>query len=134
HTRWPRDWSSDVCSSDLVLFRDVIERSARRHEEESAAARPELNVVMPESAPPPLGYPLLVALHGNNSTMADTVAQWSSPASAGWVVAVPQSSEIGVSPGAFIWNETERAVREVTAHISEIAKGTRLDPDRLVMG
>src|SRR5437870_9235634 len=20
HTRWPRDWSSDVCSSDLVLF------------------------------------------------------------------------------------------------------------------
>src|SRR5690625_7772412 len=21
HTRWPRDWSSDVCSSDLVLGR-----------------------------------------------------------------------------------------------------------------
>src|SRR5207253_8155923 len=21
HTRWPRDWSSDVCSSDLVKFR-----------------------------------------------------------------------------------------------------------------
>src|SRR5207253_6988153 len=21
HTRWPRDWSSDVCSSDLVRFR-----------------------------------------------------------------------------------------------------------------
>src|SRR5690625_7980925 len=21
HTRWPRDWSSDVCSSDLVLVR-----------------------------------------------------------------------------------------------------------------
>src|SRR5207253_8071390 len=20
HTRWPRDWSSDVCSSDLVVF------------------------------------------------------------------------------------------------------------------
>src|SRR5439155_8517826 len=20
HTRWPRDWSSDVCSSDLFLF------------------------------------------------------------------------------------------------------------------
>src|SRR5439155_4783436 len=23
HTRWPRDWSSDVCSSDLVEFREV---------------------------------------------------------------------------------------------------------------
>src|SRR5207253_8496651 len=97
HTRWPRDWSSDVCSSDLVLFRDVIERSARRHEEESAAARPELNVVMPESAPPPLGYPLLVALHGNNSTMADTVAQWSSPASAG------RSEERRVGKGGRGW-------------------------------
>src|SRR5439155_7185613 len=21
HTRWPRDWSSDVCSSDLILLR-----------------------------------------------------------------------------------------------------------------
>ena len=136
--RYKRSWLEEnprlAALRGSVLFRDVTERSARRHEEESAAARPELNVVMPESATPPAGYPLLVALHGNNSTMVDTVAHWSSPASAGWVVAVPQSSEIGVSPGAFIWNETERAVREVTAHISEIAKRTRLDPDRLVMG
>src|SRR5207253_4916177 len=24
HTRWPRDWSSDVCSSDLEGFLDVV--------------------------------------------------------------------------------------------------------------
>src|SRR5439155_18764726 len=23
HTRWPRDWSSDVCSSDLAKERDI---------------------------------------------------------------------------------------------------------------
>src|SRR5439155_19145172 len=23
HTRWPRDWSSDVCSSDLIVSTDV---------------------------------------------------------------------------------------------------------------
>src|SRR5207253_3834554 len=28
HTRWPRDWSSDVCSSDLLRFRRFA--SARR--------------------------------------------------------------------------------------------------------
>ena len=115
-------------------FREVTERSARRYEEDSAAARPELTLVMPAGAAPPAGYPLLVALHGNNSTMSDTVGYWSSPARAGWVVAVPQSSEIGVSPGAFTWNETERTVREVTAHIREIGKRTQLDPDRVVMG
>src|SRR5437870_11547793 len=26
HTRWPRDWSSDVCSSDLKLQNAVLER------------------------------------------------------------------------------------------------------------
>src|SRR2546428_3480458 len=135
--RYKRSWLEDnprlAALRGFAPFRDVTERSARRHEEESAAARPELNVVMPENAAPPEGYPLLIALHGNNSTMADTVAHWSSPASAGWVVAVPQSSEIGVSPGAFIWNETERTVREVTAHNGEIGKRARLDPDRLVI-
>src|SRR5690625_6191913 len=29
HTRWPRDWSSDVCSSDLVTAHDLysVQRS-----------------------------------------------------------------------------------------------------------
>src|SRR5207253_6407651 len=33
HTRWPRDWSSDVCSSDLVGIRpeDLIGRTDRRN-------------------------------------------------------------------------------------------------------
>src|SRR5207253_7620393 len=41
HTRWPRDWSSDVCSSDLAMrFADLLEAKhagrlglepARRH-------------------------------------------------------------------------------------------------------
>src|SRR5437660_4154944 len=29
HTRWPRDWSSDVCSSDLHIRRRTISRSRR---------------------------------------------------------------------------------------------------------
>src|SRR5439155_5327052 len=28
HTRWPRDWSSDVCSSDLQARGRVVERDA----------------------------------------------------------------------------------------------------------
>src|SRR6266508_6050211 len=29
HTRWPRDWSSDVCSSDLFGVRQLLERAVR---------------------------------------------------------------------------------------------------------
>src|SRR5690625_6377132 len=31
HTRWPRDWSSDVCSSDLFQH-DIHDLVIRRHE------------------------------------------------------------------------------------------------------
>src|SRR5439155_20637572 len=29
HTRWPRDWSSDVCSSDLKQFRGDLEGTSK---------------------------------------------------------------------------------------------------------
>src|SRR5207253_4710870 len=29
HTRWPRDWSSDVCSSDLGRYFDVLAEYAK---------------------------------------------------------------------------------------------------------
>src|SRR5690625_3905586 len=32
HTRWPRDWSSDVCSSDLVSFAAVFTALSRGRE------------------------------------------------------------------------------------------------------
>src|SRR5439155_5979828 len=32
HTSWPRDWSSDVCSSDLGVFRDLIKDDPLDHQ------------------------------------------------------------------------------------------------------
>src|SRR6266508_3995637 len=32
HTRWPRDWSSDVCSSDLTQMRDFLALGLRTRE------------------------------------------------------------------------------------------------------
>src|SRR5215510_12450131 len=29
HTRWPRDWSSDVCSSDLLVILDTLAPAER---------------------------------------------------------------------------------------------------------
>src|SRR6266508_4955434 len=31
HTRWPRDWSSDVCSSDLRAELEVVQMDVTRH-------------------------------------------------------------------------------------------------------
>src|SRR6266508_4839557 len=41
HTRWPRDWSSDVCSSDLI--RRALGESSREDEaEESLTGSPDI--------------------------------------------------------------------------------------------
>src|SRR5215510_13152734 len=40
HTRWPRDWSSDVCSSDLLvaLVQPIVARVVEDHVEDDAQA------------------------------------------------------------------------------------------------
>src|SRR5439155_14294878 len=41
HTRWPRDWSSDVCSSDLVVNRSAADLLHDARSRERAACIPE---------------------------------------------------------------------------------------------
>src|SRR5690625_6901617 len=43
HTRWPRDWSSDVCSSDLLLI-SLLRHTDRVH---SASLAQLVNVIAP---------------------------------------------------------------------------------------
>src|SRR5690625_1332371 len=38
HTRWPRDWSSDVCSSDLVAARDGVLNGCHDHVADACVA------------------------------------------------------------------------------------------------
>src|SRR5207253_8734211 len=60
HTRWPRDWSSDVCSSDLELQR-VIEQRGRIDEGIAmhAAVAKEFRVFQTRDHPE---YPFLCAI------------------------------------------------------------------------
>src|SRR6266508_5883147 len=50
HTRWPRDWSSDVCSSDLEREAGHAEREATRIEEHLATVMEELETAESEIA------------------------------------------------------------------------------------
>src|SRR5439155_13418517 len=57
HTRWPRDWSSDVCSSDLSFMRANTENSRRetvRHAREMLSLRDRL---IPHLREEPPAYP-----------------------------------------------------------------------------
>src|SRR5690625_7582377 len=52
HTRWPRDWSSDVCSSDLDI--ETARRARRRQLRRNINDRiPTATRPQPEPPPPP---------------------------------------------------------------------------------
>src|SRR5207253_7590205 len=76
HTRWPRDWSSDVCSSDL---REIAERLKERMNE----LRVFFKYVLIHSpvcsdraaAPPSFGVDGLVLIVEANSTRRETVRE-----------------------------------------------------------
>src|SRR5207253_6232960 len=40
HTRWPRDWSSDVCSSDLHMLTHDPRRPLEREQDQPPCRRP----------------------------------------------------------------------------------------------
>jgi predicted esterase len=79
-----------------------------------------------------LPCPFLVALHGNTSTALASVDFWRPAASAGWLVAVPQSSQ-AVWKGAYVWDDLEVAEQQIQRHIESIHRQYAVDPLRTVL-
>jgi predicted esterase len=114
-------------------FDAVIERSDAQYQRAQADARPDLSVFLPEKAAG-RELPVLMALHGNNATMRDTAPSWQPVVTDGWVLAVPQSSEIATAPGFFVWNDRERATKDLEAHVATLRSQLPVDPRRFVLG
>ena len=114
-------------------FADVVKRGQAAYDEAAAASKPQLMFAMPDRLPDAVGYPLLIVLHGNNSNAKETAPLWSGVADRGWVVAVPQSSEIGASPDAYTWNDRERTATELALHLDRVKRATEIDTSRIVL-
>lgn len=136
-SRYKKEWLTgdrDLAPFATVpAFADLVARAHARYEEAAALAKPRLTFAMPDTLPDAFGYPLLVVLHGNNSNAKETAPYWSSMADKGWVVAVPQSSEIGASPDAYTWNDRERTAGELDIHIERLKGATQIDTGRIVL-
>ena len=119
--------------ADLPAMRSLIERSQRAYDEAAASAKPHLMFAMPDTLPDAFGFPLLMVLHGNNSNAKRTAERWSGMADRGWVVAVPQSSEIGATPDAYTWNDRERVATELDLHFDRVKRATEVDASRVIL-
>lgn len=76
--------------------------------------------------------PLLIALHGNQSTAERTLPFWESAVADGWVIAIPQSDQV-MFKGAFAWEDLARSKAYVASQYETLAKNTPFDPQQVII-
>jgi predicted esterase len=118
---------------ELPGFADLVARSDRAYQQAAAAAKPHLTFLVPDTLPDAFGYPLLMVLHGNNSNMKETAPHWASMADKGWVVAVPQSTEVGMSPDAYTWNDREETATQLDLQLERVKRASEIDTSRIII-
>jgi poly(3-hydroxybutyrate) depolymerase len=127
------DWPAIGPLHDVVEFERLAHIAALRYDAELGASHPTVIVERPDVVAPVSGLPLLVVLHGNNSTAERTMPHWRSATERQWVVAAIGSAEIALTPGVFVWNDGERAQRDVIAAVERLVREQRVDPGRVVL-
>jgi predicted esterase len=100
-----------------------------------AGVKPELTTFAPD--PLPASLPLLVALHGNVSSVFWHKAHWLPAADRGWLVAMPQSSQLGGhdthNEYAFSWDDEQIVDQETREHCAALKSRYSLDGERIVV-
>jgi predicted esterase len=124
---------SDLASlQELGEFREILATCARRHAEAQKTVSPE-RIAFPPPAPHAPPYPVLLALHGMGSRASFDAQEWLPAADLGWLVALPQSSQL-FSPGRFHWTDAALAEQELHGHWQALQEAGIARPDSLVLG
>jgi predicted esterase len=98
---------------------------------DAATVEPTPLVAVPEGTPPPGGWPLLLALHGNAGTSQKAFAGWCLAAT-GWLLAALQSSQ-ALSDQQFVWDDREQSRVDVLSQLAMLRATYPMDADRIVL-
>ncbi len=113
------------------VYEKLVARSVAALELAQQSARPELKVLEPaRNSPQPL--PALLGLHGNNSNADEFAVHWSSLVEKGWLVALPQSSQL-CARNQYVWNDFSRIDREIPMHYANLQRDHLLDPNKVLV-
>lgn len=115
----------------LPEFQRMIELCRGRLAVLQAEASPALLVRQPANSDEPL--PLLIAQHGNGNNASNTVDNWARVTTEGWLLAVPQSSQMG-GPDSFVWDDRATGVDEIREHLETLNSEYKIDAKRVVLG
>ena len=111
-------------------FDDLVRVCGERRAQAMATAVPVLKTLQPSTQPPP--YPLLLALHGNNSRMEAFSGHWETAVSHGYLVGLPQSSQ-HYEPNTVSWVDWDWSIIEVQQHCQALCTDYPTDLSRIVL-
>ncbi len=114
-------------------FEALLERNQAVQAQDQAKLFPLLTLRNEgDCTPGGLPCPLLIALHANASSAQAEVTAWQPAAQAGWLVAMPQSTQ-AMWKDAYLWDDLEITLQEIQTHFNALDKGYQLDPERIVL-
>lgn len=111
-------------------FERMVTICQERQSAAHADAKPGLLVFEPQGEGP---HPLLIALHGRSSSPEHDLARWESVVPDGWLLAMPQSSQLG-SPNSYVWDDNEKSMSEIAIHYQSLLETYHIDTSRVVLG
>src|SRR6266704_2939121 len=79
--------------------------------------------------------PLPIALHGNQSSAEASLGYWRPAVSAGWLLAMPQSTRAD-EDGKYIWNRpgyNEWPVEEIQTHYDNLISQHSIEPENVII-
>jgi predicted esterase len=116
---------------DNPEYQRLVAICEQRHRSAQENAKPVLFTTLPKtqtSGP----YPLLMAFHGWGHSIDDFSPYWTTLANRGWLVALPQSSQV-IGNGVYVWDNLECSLQEAVGHYQTLAKQYPIDPQRIIM-
>ena len=111
-------------------FEQLVEICEERRVQEIINAVPGLKILQPD--PITDHHPLLLALHGSQSTVDSFAKHWASAVLHGWFVGLPQSSQ-AYGQDTFSWNDWDWASQELQKHFATLCQEFPIDPQRTVI-
>jgi predicted esterase len=116
---------------DRPEFQEIVEECGHRQKAAQAQARPQLKVVEPPGGSTKES-PLIVALHWAGGNAEDFADYWQAALEEGWLVALPQSSQICYEDG-FWWEDREKDRREVLDAFKQVQQDYAFDSGKVVL-
>jgi len=111
-------------------FERLVSSSEEMHVQAEASAKPNLVVHQPGRTGP---FPLLIGLSPRGSHPELDFRDWNPALHLGWLLALPQSSQLA-SPLSHMWDDREKALNEIAAHVKTLIKTYPVEASQIVIG